>query len=517
MRRDDPVEKKKILIIGGGLGGLSAAISLKKNPKYDVTIIEKNPHLGGKLNYVEKEGFSFDLGPSIYTMPHIFDRLFTMHGKKREDYYQIQPVRPHWRNFFEDGTTIDLEPNIDQMKNPPSSLSSHDLEDLRSFLSYSKSLYHLSDETYFKHQSEKVLDVARYYNPFTFLLKSDYFSTMDQGVRKRVKNPYMVDILNFFVKYVGSSPYDAPAILNLLPYVQWEFDLWYVTGGLYNLARGLEKLIDELGIKVMKNTEVVDVERSEKGIQALKIRTHSSPEEKNTETSKESYDIQTVSCDLVVSNMEVIPFYERITKEPSLRIQPYRDKYGPACSGFALHLGLDRKYKNLRHHNFFFAESGKKHFDYIFHTRGLTDDPTIYLVAPMKTDPDQGPEGGEVIKILPHIPVVDPENPFTEEDYETYKNHVLNKLERMGLTDLRKHIVTEELWTPEIIQDRYYSNQGAIYGVVSDKKTNKGFKTPKRSAFYDNLFFVGGSVNPGGGMPMVVLSGQQVVEQIDQI
>jgi len=505
------LKKKKVSIIGGGLGGLSAAISLKKNPDYDVTIIEKNAHLGGKLNYVEKEGFSFDLGPSIYTMPHIFDRLFTMHGKKREDYYQIQPVRPHWRNFFEDGTTIDLEQDIKQMKNPPSSLSDKDINDLQSFLSYSKKLYHLSNETYFKHQSEKVMDVAKYYNPLTFLFKSDYFSTMDQGVRKHVENPYLVDILNFFVKYVGSSPYDAPAILNLLPFVQWEFDLWYVKGGMYNLARGLEKLIDELGITVMKNTEVVDVEKSDERIQALKVRRPASSIDTHN-------DVQylTLHCDLVVSDMEVIPFYEKITKESALRIKPYKEKYGPACSGFALHLGVDRKYEQLRHHNFFFAESGKKHFDYIFHEHKLTEDPTIYLVAPMKTDPGQGPEGGEVIKILPHIPVVDPEKPFTEEEYETYKGHVLDKLEGMGLKNLRKHIVTEELWIPETIEQRYYSNQGAIYGVISDKKKNKGFKTPKHSEFYQNLFFVGGSVNPGGGMPMVVLSGQQVVEQIER-
>lgn len=511
------MEKKKVLIIGGGLGGLSAAISLKKNPNYDVTIIEKNPHLGGKLNLIEKDGFSFDLGPSIYTMPHIFDRLFTMHGKKRENYYQIQPVRPHWRNFFEDGTVIDLEPDINKMKEPPSSLSQKDLEDLQSFLSYSKELYQLSDETYFKKQSEKVMDVAKYYNPITFLFKSDYFSTMDQGVRKRVQNPYMVDILNFFVKYVGSSPYDAPGILNLLPYVQWEFDLWYVKGGLYNLARGLEKLIKELGIHVLKNTEVVDVNKAGGRIQSVTLQKHFPNTKEAPKGTIENPQLYSLDCDLVISNMEVIPFYEKISKESDLRIQPYKEKYGPACSGFALHLGVDRKYQQLRHHNFFFAESGKKHFDYIFHKNRLTDDPTIYLVAPMKTDPNQGPEGGEVIKILPHIPVVDPDNPFTEDEYATYKNHVLTKLERMGLTDLRKHIVTEELWIPETIEERYYSNQGAIYGVVSDKKKNKGFKTPKRSEFYENLFFVGGSVNPGGGMPMVVLSGQQVVEQIEKI
>jgi diapolycopene oxygenase len=132
----------------------------------------------------------------------------------------------------------------------------------------------------------------------------------------------------------------------------------------------------------------------------------------------------------------------------------------------------------------------------------------------MKTDPSQGPKGSEIIKILPHISVVDDDHPFTKSEYAAFREHILDKLERLGLTDLRKHIVTEELWVPETIEEMYYSNHGAIYGVVSDKKLNKGFKTPKKSKLYNNLYFVGGSVNPGGGMPMVILSGQQVVEQV---
>jgi diapolycopene oxygenase len=490
--------KKKVVIIGGGLGGMSAAISAARySDEFDITLIEKNSHLGGKLNTLDKDGFSFDLGPSIFTMPHIFKKLFEMHDKNMEDYFQIEKVRPHWRSFFEDGKVIDLEKDISKMKSEPTSLSESDIEELRDFLEYSKKLYDFSDKTYFENQSESVFDVIKHYNPLKIFSNSDYFSNMDSGVRKRVSNEYMVDILNFFVKYVGSSPYDAPAVLNLLPYVQWKFDLWYVSGGMYNLARGLEALMVELGINIVKNAEVIGIEKSNQNIEKLLIK-HSEP----------------VYADIVVSNMEVIPFYEKISKEPDEKINKYREKYGPACSGFALHLGVDRQYDQLKHHNFFFSKNPKNHFNKIFHEKKLTDDPTIYLVAPMKTDPSQGPKGCEIIKILPHIPVIDDENPITKEEYALFKENVLDKLERLGLKDLRKHIVVEELWTPETIRDAYFSNKGSIYGVISDKDKNKGFKTPKQSEFYENLFFVGGSVNPGGGMPMVILSGQQVVEKI---
>lgn len=489
------MKKKKVGIIGGGLGGLSAAISLARHPEYDITIIEKNEHLGGKLNVLVKDGFSFDLGPSIFTMPHIFEKLFSMHGKEMNDYFELVPVRPHWRNFFEDGTIIDLTHKIEDMAGQKS-VSEQDVKELEVFYEYTEKIYDFTNRTYFENQIESVLSAVGHYPVHKIIKDSDYFKTMHERISRYVKNPYLVDILDYFIKYVGSSAYDAPAILNVLPYVQWKFDLWYVKDGMFNLSKGLEKLIGELGIKVMKNTEVTDVVIGNKGIETLIL------------DGERKFD-----CDLVVSNMEVIPFYRKITKESPKRIAPYEKKYGPACSGFALHLGVDRTYDVLRHHNFFYSTDLKKNFDNIFHNHALSKDPTIYLVAPMKTDPSLGPEGFEIIKILPHIPTLDP-NQTLQGDYETFREDVLDKLERLGLTDLRKHIVTEELWIPETIENMYYSNQGSIYGVISDRKTNKGFKTPKHSKYYDNLYFVGGSVNPGGGMPMVVLSGQQVVKQI---
>ena len=490
------MDKIKVAVVGGGLGGLSAAISLARYPQFDITIIEKNHHLGGKLNVIEKDGFSFDLGPSIFTMPHIFERLFTIHNKNMSDYFELVPVRPHWRNFFEDGTIIDLTDKIDDMIDQEK-ITENDIKELQAFYDYAERIYKFSNETYFENQIENQWQAIKHYPLHKILKDSDYFRTMHEAITHYISNPYLIDILDYFIKYVGSSAYDAPAILNLLPYIQWKFDLWYVKDGMFNLSKGLVKLIEELNINIKTNTEVIGVIKSKKQIESLILK-----------------DDEPMDVDLIVSNMEVIPFYKYITLEDSKKIKGYEIKYGPACSGFALHLGVDKTYDILRHHNFLFSKDLKLNFDNIFHNHKLSEDPTIYLVAPMKTDPALGPKGSEIIKILPHISVVDDGHPFTQSEYDAFKEHILDKLERLGLTDLRKHIVTEELWIPETIEEMYYSNHGAIYGVVSDKKKNKGFKTPKKSKFYDNLYFVGGSVNPGGGMPMVILSGQQVVEQI---
>jgi diapolycopene oxygenase len=232
----------------------------------------------------------------------------------------------------------------------------------------------------------------------------------------------------------------------------------------------------------------------------------------NKATAVRLTDGTLIEADIVVSNMEAIPAYQKLLQQPEQAQK--LNRFAPSCSGLVLHLGVDCIYEQLAHHNFFYSNDSKAHFNAVFKSGRLSDDPTIYLVAPVKSDPGQAPTGCEIIKILPHIPHINPQNPLTEADYAVLRERVLIKLERMGLTDLRKHIVCEETWTPVDIQAKYYSNQGSIYGVVTDRFKNLGFKIPQRSSVLGNLYFVGGSVNPGGGMPMVVLSGQLARDKI---
>ncbi|RYU61966.1 phytoene desaturase [Methylolobus aquaticus] len=486
---------KQIVVIGGGLGGLSAAISLATEG-FAVTIVEKNDKLGGKLNVLRKDGFTFDLGPSILTMPHIFEALFTRAGRKMSDYVSLSPVMPHWRNFFEDGTVFDLTPDRAAMDAELARVAPEDAAGFYRFLEYSRKLSAITEEGYFAKGLDSFWELLKCYGPVRSLLGFDVFRSMDQGVRRFVTNDKLVDTLNYFIKYVGSSPYRSPALMNLLPHIQFGYGLWYVNGGMYNLAVGLERLARELGVKVQLNTEIVEVQRDGRRVSAVLTAAG-----------------ERLQADIVVSNMEVIPALRRLLKADEVALRPLR-KFAPTCSGLVLHLGVDRQYPQLAHHNFFYSQNSKAHFDAVFRTRQLSEDPTIYLVAPCKSDPGQAPAGCEVIKALPHIPHIDERQPLTQQDYLAFRERVLTKLERMGLTDLRRHIVCEETWTPLDIQAQYYSNQGAIYGVVSDRFTNLGFKAPQRSGTYRNLYFVGGSVNPGGGMPMVTLSGQLVRDKI---
>src|SRR5512139_39357 len=254
------MSSKRVIVIGSGLGGLSVAISLKQSG-YDVEVFEKNAQIGGKLNVLKERGYTFDLGPSILTLPHIFERLFERSGKKMSDYVSIRALRPHWRNFFEDGVTLDLYPEPDKMAAEARKVGEPP-ENIERFLKYSADLYDLTNDGYFEQGLVRWQDFAKHYGLFKFF-QFDLFRTMHQGVASHLQTRYFRNIFDFFIKYVGSSAYRAPAFMNAMPTIQFRYDLWYVDGGLYHIAIGLRRLMDELGIKVNLNAEVGEVRRED--------------------------------------------------------------------------------------------------------------------------------------------------------------------------------------------------------------------------------------------------------------
>lgn len=489
------MDNQSIIVIGGGLGGLSAAISLKQYG-YKVTVIEKNTHLGGKLNRLEQDGFGFDLGPSLLTMPKIFARLFEKSGLSINDYIDITELPLQWRTFFTDGDVIDLYGDLNVMKQENPKLTQKDFAELENFYLYAKKLDAITETGYFNQGLDNLTDIIKFHGPLTALRSFNISATMQQAVDKRISHPHLRDLFGYFVKYVGSSAKHAPAILNMMAYMQKQQGVWYVKGGLHKLAEAIEKLARDIGVVFITGTEVKTAITDNGTVNHLILD-----------------DGSTVEADIYVSNMEVIPFYTKVLDTLPKNIQKMKNKFPPASSGLVIHLGVNKSYPELRHHNFFFSADSEKNYNIVFDKKQLPEDPTIYLVNPNKTDASQAPAGHENLKILPHIPALN-NIEYTKEDYTAFRELVLKKLEDMGLKDLRKHIVTEYMLTPHDIESMYLSDSGAIYGTLSDKKLNQGFKHPKKSDFISNLYFVGGTVNPGGGMPMVTLSGQNAADLI---
>lgn len=490
---------QKVAVIGAGLGGLSAAISLRA-AGYQVEVFEKNEQIGGKLNILEKDGFTFDLGPSILTLPQFFQALFERAGKKMEDYVQLDAVTPHWRNFFEKGPAIDLYQENELMKAElgklPGDLEQHWTE-LQGFLDYGRKQYSVVNNGYFKKGLDNLWEFIKHYKFSLMGGKIDYRTTMAESIANRLTDPKLRMIFEYFIKYVGSSALQAPGYMNLMPIIQYDYGLWYVRGGMYQLANGLGKLMKEMDITVHLNADVQGISKEGKRVTSVNLA-----------------DGTSHAFDIIVSNMEVIPAYQKLLNEPLAFTQKLDEKFAPACSGIVLHLGTDKPFPQLAHHNFFFSEDQHKHFETVFEKQELPEDPTLYVVAPTRTDPTKAPKGADNIKILPHIPPLREGSGITHDDYVALKERCLDKMERCGVKGLRESIVVEDLLTPVDIERMYRSNRGSIYGVVTDWNRNHGFKAPKTSTKYKNLYFTGGSTNPGGGMPMVILSGQNCADRI---
>ena len=289
--------ERDVVVVGAGLGGISAAISLAA-AGYDVDVFEKNDHVGGKLNILEKQGFSFDLGPSILTLPQYFQRLFEWHGRRMADYVTIRELSPHWRNFFEDGTKVDLYPDAGDTVRHSEGLTDEDRSDLERFAAYSRRLYDAAAPPYFERGVDTAWAMAKSCGFVLAPWRFDLFHSMHAGVSRRVRNRYLRHILSFFVKYVGSSAYDAPGVLNLLPHAQFGYGLWYVDGGLFKLAQALERLATDVGVRLHLGTEVMGL-LSEGG----------------RVVAAELSDGSRVEGHVFVCNMEVIPAYERLLNE----------------------------------------------------------------------------------------------------------------------------------------------------------------------------------------------------------
>jgi diapolycopene oxygenase len=489
---------KRVVVIGAGLGGMSAAILLARHG-FQVTILEKNAHVGGKLNVLQTKGFSFDLGPSIFTLPQVFRAIFEGDGKRLEDYITLQRVDPQWRNFFEDGVVLDLWQDPEKMRAELARFGARDFNEYQQFLAYSRRQYEIVERGYLRRGFDSFSQFVRFYG-WKDARGLDYLRSMSGSIYRRLSNPYLRDIFEYFIKYVGSSALDSPAFMNLMPNIQMEFGLWYIAGGLYQLARAFRRRLDESGVTVCLEHEVLRVDHAGNEVTGVGVRGSDG-------------NSCTIPADYVVSNMEVIPAMQQLLRAPASVMKKLR-RFEPSCSGIVVHLGLSRVYPQLAHHNFFYSRDLHAHFRRVFREGKLPDDPTLYVVAPTRSDPSQAPPGCDNIKILPHIPHINDRHPYTREDYVALKELCFDKLERLGLTDLRRHIVVEDFWTPFDIEARYASNRGSIYGVVCDRRRNFAFKAPKQSAQFRNLFFVGGSVNPGAGMPMVTLGGQHVARMI---
>jgi len=483
-----------ILILGAGIGGLSAAIHLAAQGR-KVTVLEQNPAVGGKMSEVAAQGFRFDTGPSVITMRAVFEDLFRAAGRRLEDYLTLLPVEPLTRYFWPDGTRFDLSRDLPQTAAQISALSAaqepRDLEGYLDFLAEAARLHRITGPVFTYGPPPSLASLKRV--TLKDALSVDVVRSLQGSIERRIRHPHLRQLLGRFATYVGASPYLAPATLGVIAHVELTEGVWYPRGGIYQIARAYEKLARELGVEIRLNTRVKEICLHGKQVSAVLL---------------ENGDILPAST--LISNLDVTSTYGLIQSERAARRLATLKKRDVSCSGVILLLGVEGVFPDLVHHNIFFSSDYRREFEQIFSERVLPDEPTLYLCVTSKTDADHAPEGCENWFVMANAPALDSASSAVDKAAVTEK--LLNRLASLGL-DVRDKIRYQRLFTPLDIQQNTGAYRGALYGVSFNDRFAP-FKRPHNKSEFGGLYFVGGTTHPGGGVPMVTLSGKLVAEML---
>lgn len=494
-------QTKSVIVVGAGLGGLGTALRLAA-AGYHVTLLEKSERAGGKLNLIEAEGFRFDTGPSLVTLPSVIADTFKAAGRRMADYLRLTPLDPICRYRFADGTKLDVSRNLPDLVREVDRISPDDVAGLFRFLAYARTLFRRAGPIFLLRErpalkdllSRRGLDAARI----------DAHLSLHTAVQRSFKDKRLVQLFDRYATYNGSSPYKAPATLAMIPYIEMGGGGWYIEGGLYKLAESLLAVAAELGVEFRANCEVKQIlfEGEGKKAKANGVQLASSEE---------------IRADSVVVNADPMYAYPALVPEQyqDRRLAKRMEGLEPSCSGFVLLLGVRGDYASLSHHNIFFSKNYKAEFDAIFAHGTPASDPTIYVANTSKSDPTQAPPGYLNLFVLVNAPALSADGVSKWDVWaKPYRDLILQKLEEGGLYGLRERIVFERTITPQSFKEQYNAWRGSIYGLSSNSRATAFLRPPNRAPGVEGLYFVGGSVHPGGGIPLVLLSARLVSKLI---
>ena len=496
---------KPIGIIGGGLAGLSAACILAARGRR-VVLFERNEWLGGKAAQLRGDGFRFDMGPTIVTIPSVLRRIFSEAGARMEDYLDLVRLDPQWRCFFDDGSALDLAQNPDAMAQTLDAFApgTNSGARYREFIDYSARLESISERHFFYKPIGGLRDMFEWKASFDPQMLGDVLAmrmgrSVASTVRAFTPDPRVAQMIDHFTQYVGSSPYGSPAVLCGIAHMQTGEGVWYPLGGTRAVPEALVKLASGLGVEFRTGTEIEKI--LSRGGEATGVLTDAGEE---------------IALSAVVSNCDSVRTHRELLNGSVGTAFERRRKYEPACSGVVLYLGLNKSYEHLAHHDFVFSRDPEEEFDWIYKRGEPAPDPTCYLAATSCTEPGTARAGGEALYVLVHTPYLRPHHDWKRMLPE-YRRVILEKLKRTGqMPDIESRIVFERALTPQDIHERYHVLNGAIYGLASHGKFLGAFKPGNRSPDLRGLYLAGGAAHPGPGMPMVLMSGWIAADTLDR-
>ncbi len=484
---------KKAAVIGSGVAGLATAIRLALL-KFEVTVFETNDTFGGKMTQFTLNGFRFDKGPSLFTMPHLVDDLFYAAGRKPTGYFKYQQLDVITNYYFADGTNFIAYRDHDKFQDEAEKKLGVPRDKVNHFFQRSAELYRATAPTFLHKSLHKA---STYFSTDVLKTVASFWNlgltkTMHTVNAREFSESRFVQLLDRFATYNGSDPYQAPATLNIIPHLEHNIGAYYPEGGIYSIARSLHQLAVELGVKFQFGEAITQILVAGDGKKVTGLKTEKA----------------TYSFHAVVSNMDIVPTYRKLL--PTLKAPEKILQQPRSSSALIFYWGINRTFPDLHLHNIFFSQDYKAEFEHIFKHKTISADPTVYVNITSKFTKTDAPENSENWFVMVNVPHNE------GQDWEALKTEtrkqVIKKLNAHLQTDLDQHIVCEQTWDPKGIELDTSSFGGALYGSSSNNPMAAFLRHPNFKRNVAGLYFSGGSVHPGGGIPLCLLSAKIVSE-----
>ncbi len=483
---------KKTIVIGSGFAGLSAATNLA-DKGYDVTLLEKNAVPGGRARKFETDGFVFDMGPSWYWMPDIFERYFARFGKKPSDYYELKRLDPSYSIFFGKDDKMEVPANMAELEAMFERYEPGSTQNLRKFLAEAEYKYRVGINEFVFKPSHSIMEFADW-RVIASLFRLQMFQSMSSHVRKLFKNEQLIQLLEFPVLFLGATPENTPAMYSLMNYADIALGTWYPMGGMHEIVKGMVSLAEEKGVDIRLNQEVKQIYVP------------------NGHATKVITQDQEYDADVVIGAADYHHVEQNLLRPEHRRYnQSYWNKRTMAPSSLLFYLGINKKLKNLHHHNLFFDEDFTQHAVEIYDQPKWPEKPLFYACIPSITDDSVAPEGHENVFLL--IPLA-PGLEDTPQRREQYFNIVMDRLENLTGQEIRKHIIYKRSFAHQDFEKDYHAFKGNAYGLANTLFQTAFLKPKLRSKKVKNLFYAGQLTTPGPGVPPSLISGEVVANEV---
>lgn len=489
--------KKEICVIGAGLGGLSAAIRLA-NKGFEVDLYEQNILPGGKAGEIKESGYRFDKGPSLLTMPFVIKDLFDECDENINDYLLIKKLDVICKYFYPDNTIINAYSDPAKFGKEIEEKTIDDSDSLKRYLKYCQTIYELAGELFLTKDPSSVSTYLNV-NALKTLLnikKIDPFRTINEANASFFKDQRVVQLFNRYATYSGSNPYLAPATLNIISHVEYNQGSFIPEGGIYAITNALWKLAEKKGVNVFLGKKIDEIVVENKKATAVKVNEN------------------LISYDKIISNVDVNFTFQNLIKNYSGGESERYIKKTPSFSGLVFYWGIKKKFSELEMHNILFSKDYKKEFDDLFNNKTIHNDPTVYIYISSKLNLNDAPAGKENWFVMVNAPHIEGQDWNTE--VKNARQNIIEKINNFLNTDIENLIEFENVLSPVDIQNKTGSYLGSIYGISSNDKFAAFMRQSNKSKSINNLYFCGGSAHPGGGIPLVILSGKIVSDIIQK-